>query len=161
MTRADSTVRGIFARRLLIPAIVITIPLLGFGTSILAHEHTYTHHNLTRAAFRLLNSPFFKTEEGSTRFGGLSEQDIEDELAHGVIDEAACKIVRVTSTDSSASSRDWKIVDDLVVRLRAEAPAGAKHRRYDVHVECSDAAGSTSAGVVSVRTGERTPEEKQ
>ena len=74
---------------------------------------------------------------------------------------AACKIVRVTSPDSSASSKDWEIVEDLVVKLRAEAAPKGKQRRYDVHVDCSDAAGNTSAGVVTVRTGERTPGGKQ
>jgi len=61
-----------------------------------------------------------------------------------------CKIVRVTSPDPSASSQDWRIVDDLTVRLRAEVGATGR-RRYDIVVECTDAAGNTSARVVRVQ----------
>ena len=62
-----------------------------------AHEHEHTHQNLTRAAFRLLDAPFFKSMPGN-----LSEQEIEDELAQGVIDEDEC-----LDFDNTGSGHDW------------------------------------------------------
>jgi hypothetical protein len=67
----------------LLSAVAIAVCLWALGEAPLAHEHKHTHQNLARAAFRLLNLPF-------DTLGGLTKQEIEDELAQGVIDEDEC-----------------------------------------------------------------------
>jgi PKD domain-containing protein len=63
-----------------------------------AHEHKHTHQNLARASFRLLNSPDLVTG----RFGTLTTQQIENEIAQGVIDEDECVAI-----DDFAPHHDW------------------------------------------------------
>lgn len=73
-------------RRRLIGSIIAAVAAWGVwnpGGGTLAHEHKHTHHNLARASLRLLDSPFFK----GGQFGHLTAQDIENEIAQGVIDE--------------------------------------------------------------------------
>ncbi len=74
--------------------------LWSLGQVTWAHEHKHTHQNLARAAFRLLDTdtPFFQ----NVPLGGLTEQDIEDELAQGVIDEDEC-----LEFDSTGSNHNW------------------------------------------------------
>jgi hypothetical protein len=50
----------------------------------LGHEHTQTHRKLTAAAFRLLNSEFLRKDPF------LTETEIRNELARGVMDEDEC-----------------------------------------------------------------------
>ena len=79
----------------LLSAVAIAACLWALGETPLAHEHKHTHQNLTRAAFRLLELPF-------ETLGGLTKQQIEDELAQGVIDEDEC--LGVDEFD-----RDWAL----------------------------------------------------
>ena len=66
-----------------VSAAAIALFMWALGEVPLAHEHKHTHQNLTRAAFRLLGLPY-------ERIGGLTLQEIENELAQGVIDEDEC-----------------------------------------------------------------------
>ena len=66
-----------------VSAAAIASCMWALGEVPLAHEHKHTHQNLTRAAFRLLGLPY-------ERIGGLTLQEIENELAQGVIDEDEC-----------------------------------------------------------------------
>ena len=66
-----------------VSAAAIAFCMWAVGEVTFAHEHKHTHQNLARAAFRLLNLPF-------DTLGGLTPQDIENELAQGVIDEDEC-----------------------------------------------------------------------
>lgn len=67
----------------LLSAVAVAVCLWALGDAPRAHEHEHTHQNLARAAFRLLNLSF-------DTVGGLTKQEIEDELAQGVIDEDEC-----------------------------------------------------------------------
>src|SRR5687768_14864267 len=81
---------------LIAAAAALCVSMLGDVT--LAHEHLHTHQNLARASFRLLNAPFFETR----RFGHLTKQDIENEIAQGVIDEDEC-----VAFDDTGNGIDW------------------------------------------------------
>ena len=75
-------------------AVAIAVGLGAFDDVSLAHEHKHTHQNLTRAAFRLLNL--------QAAPGGLTPQEIENELAQGVIDEDEC-----VKFDDTGGGHDW------------------------------------------------------
>jgi len=79
----------------LLSAVAMAFCVWAFTEAPRAHEHKHTHQNLTRAAFRLLDLPF-------ETLGGLTTQQIEDELAQGVIDEDEC--IGVDEFD-----RDWAL----------------------------------------------------
>ncbi|MGB2713732.1 MAG: FG-GAP-like repeat-containing protein [Vicinamibacterales bacterium] len=114
---------------------------LGDGT--LAHEHKHTHQNLARASFRLLDSPFFK----SGQFGHLTAQDIENEIAQGVIDEDEC--VGIDDTDGGhdwGTDTNWnshffeaKTQERLSFPLEL-GPAGCDHLRINTRTSAADRA---------------------
>jgi hypothetical protein len=69
----------------------------------------------------------------------------------------ACRITGVSSDQlvdgvgDGNTSPDWRMNDGLMVELRAERAGPIKRgRTYTVSVECSDMAGNTSSGVVTV-----------
>jgi hypothetical protein len=109
----------------------------------LAHEHKHTHQNLARASFRLLDSPFLVTG----RFPGLTRQQIEDEIAQGVIDEDEC-----VDVDDFAPFHDWdtatnwnshffeaKTGDRLTVPAEIGL-AGCNHIRFDTRTNAAERA---------------------
>jgi hypothetical protein len=92
-----------FESRMLGLALVIVVAI-GAQQPGQAHEHRHTHHNLTLAAFRFLDSDFLRTAD----FGGLTEADIEFNLAQGVIDEDECiQFDGTGGRDANGMERDW------------------------------------------------------
>ena len=70
-----------------------------------AHEHLHTHYKLTQAAFRYLDSDLFRDP---ARNGGLTEAEIEAEMAQGVVDEDECLVNDTTGgLNASGNLRDW------------------------------------------------------
>lgn len=68
----------------------------------------------------------------------------------------ACEIVSVTSNEpvnargDGNTAPDWRIVDDLVVELRAERAGSGAGRRYTVTVRCTDDSGNSALRSVDV-----------
>ncbi len=68
-----------------------------------------------------------------------------------------CRITSVTSNEVRepakryGTSRDWKIVGDLELELRAERPGKGNGRIYVITVECADASGNRTQRSVEVR----------
>jgi PKD domain-containing protein/VCBS repeat protein len=115
---------------------------LGEGT--LAHEHKHTHQNLARASVRLLNAPFFK----SGQIGHLTAQDIENEIAQGVIDEDEC-----VGVDDTEAAHDWgtdtywnshffeaKTHERLTVPAEVALYPGCDHIRFNTRTSAGERA---------------------
>jgi hypothetical protein len=60
-----------------------------------------------------------------------------------------CRIVSVASNEAVGGEPDWVITGDLSLLLRAER-SGRRNRLYTIAVECSDEAGNTARGMVTV-----------
>ena len=74
-----------------------------------------------------------------------------------VCDKApACQITSEESNEpvngqgNGNTAPDWEITGPLTVNLRAERSGGANGRVYTIVVECTDAAGNSSAAAVKV-----------
>jgi subtilase family protein/HYR domain-containing protein len=68
----------------------------------------------------------------------------------------SCQVVSVTSNEpvdakgDGNTEPDWRIVDDLVVELRAERSGPGAGRRYTVTVRCTDDSGNSAMRTVDV-----------
>ena len=76
--------------------LLFSLALFSFNVAV-AHEHKNTHASLTRAAFRYLDNDFLRNGPGN-----LSYDEIEEELALGVVDEDEC-----LEFDTTNSGRSW------------------------------------------------------